>query len=284
MVSSPFIYCQYSIPLDPCQEHNKEDLGQFQSTACKFVCFCCIIRTMKLEKEQKEALVYWLSEDFQFVEINKRAGSFDPPFTVSEGQIKYYRRSNKEAILDLQETNGKDLTPRQLLFCEYTLQMFNGTQSSKLAGYEGDNDNIHAVNAHRLLRMDKIRKYLSKRYDDVSMKSDEVMARIATVARASLSDFMKEHGVIDWDKVKDEGYAISKITHTKGQKSRIEIEGRLRALELIGKYHGVFVEKVALTDPTGTKEYGADARHTILGKLLPELSRESKKGTSGKAD
>ena len=29
---------------------------------------------------------------------------------------------------------------------------------------------------------------------------------------------------------------------------------------------------IAPTDPTGTKEYGADARAAILGKLLPELT------------
>ena len=31
---------------------------------------------------------------------------------------------------------------------------------------------------------------------------------------------------------------------------------------------------VALTDPTGTKEYGGDVRDAILGKLLPELTGE----------
>jgi len=29
---------------------------------------------------------------------------------------------------------------------------------------------------------------------------------------------------------------------------------------------------IALTDPTGTKEYGQDARNAILGKLFPELT------------
>ena len=33
--------------------------------------------------------------------------------------------------------------------------------------------------------------------------------------------------------------------------------------------------KIAFTDPTGEKEYGADARAAILGKLLPELADES---------
>ena len=32
--------------------------------------------------------------------------------------------------------------------------------------------------------------------------------------------------------------------------------------------------KIAFTDPTGTKEYAADARIAILGKLLPELTEK----------
>ena len=37
--------------------------------------------------------------------------------------------------------------------------------------------------------------------------------------------------------------------------------------------------KIALTDPTGKKEYAADARDAILGKLLPELASEDSEGT-----
>ena len=106
------------------------------------------------------------------------------------------------------------------------------------------------------------------------MPANEVLARLGKVARASLSDYMNEHGTIDWKKVEKDGYALSKITHIKGQHSRIEIEGRLRALELIGKAHAMFTMKIAPVDPTGTKEYAADARTAILGKLLPKLARE----------
>ena len=154
-------------------------------------------------------------------------------------------------------------------------QPSGGTLSSKLAGYApGANDNTHAVNAHRLLRTVKIRKYLSKRYDEVAMPANEVLARLGKVARASLSDYIDEHGSIDWKKVEKDGYALSKIQHAKGERSRIEIEGRLRALELIGKAHAMFTMKIAPVDPTGTKEYAADARTALLGKLIPELAGE----------
>ena len=168
-----------------------------------------------------------------------------------------------------------DLRGKQLLFCEHYIQTANGTLSSKLAGYKGDNDNIHAVNASRLLRNDKIKAYLAARYAEVAMASDEVLSRLAKIARANLADYVNKHGVIDWEKVHKDGYALGKISHEKGKQSKVELESRLRALELIGKAQAVFTDKLALTDPTGTKEYAADARDAIVGKLLPELAGRS---------
>lgn len=136
------------------------------------------------------------------------------------------------------------LTPKQFLFCEFLIQTSNGTLSSRLAEYKGKSDNIHAVNASRLLRNPKIRAYLKERYAEVAMDSDEVLARLAKMARASVSDFVDEHGIIDWEKVNKEGYVVKSITHTKGKSSKIELEGKLRALELIGKAQAMFIEKI----------------------------------------
>ena len=52
----------------------------------------------------------------------------------------------------------------------------------------------------------------------------------------------------DYIEVKEKGYAIKSITHTAGKQSKIEIEGRLRALELIGKAQGIFVDKIEIMD------------------------------------
>ena len=176
------------------------------------------------------------------------------------------------------------LNGKRRLFCEYYIQTRNGTLSSKLAGYKGDNDNIHAVNAHRLLRNDKIQAYLSERYAEVSMKSDEVLALLGKLARAGISDYVNEYGVIDWKKVAEDGYAVGGITHTKGQQSKITLESRLRALELIGRAHAMFTDKIAPVDPTGTKEYGADIRDTIFSKLLPGLTSGNEEGEAGESN
>lgn len=46
---------------------------------------------MRLKKNQKEALLKWISEGLQSDEINDRAADFDDPFSVSRQQVDGYR-------------------------------------------------------------------------------------------------------------------------------------------------------------------------------------------------
>ena len=140
------------------------------------------------------------------------------------------------------------LTWKQFLFCEFYIQTSNGTLAAKMAGYKGNSDNSFAVTASRLLRNAKIRAYLKKRYADIAMDTDEVLARLAKMARASVSDFVDEHGIIDWAKVNKEGYVVKSITHTKGKSSKIELEGKMKALELIGRSQAMFTDKLEIMD------------------------------------
>lgn len=137
--------------------------------------------------------------------------------------------------------NEYNLTNKRFLFCEHYIQTNgNGTLSSRLAGFKGESDNVHAVNASRLLRNPKIRAYLADRYKEFAMSSDEVLMRLASIARSSLTDYCDENGTIDWKKVHKDGYALKSIK--KG--SKLEFESKLRALELIGKAQAMFTEKL----------------------------------------
>ena len=136
--------------------------------------------------------------------------------------------------------NDHNLTNKQFLFCEHYIQTSNGTLSSKLAGYKGKDDNSHAARASHLLRNDKVRDYLADRYKEFAMTSDEVLMRLANIARASLTDYCDERGTIDWKKVHKDGYAFKSIK--KG--SKLELESKLRALELIGKAQSMFTDKL----------------------------------------
>jgi len=176
------------------------------------------------------------------------------------------------------------LTQKQFLFAEFLIRTRNGTKSSKLAEYKCNSDNAHAANASRLLRNDKVKAYLSKRYAETCMGSDEVLHLLAKIARTDISSFVNKGGGIDWEKVTKDGYAVKSIGHTRGKNSKIETESRLRALELIGRAHAMFTDKIAPTDPTGTKEYGADTRSDLISKLLPGIAAKATGGETEEAD
>ena len=133
-----------------------------------------------------------------------------------------------------------NLTQKQFLFCEYLIQTRNGTKSAKLAGYKGKDDNAFAAMASRMLRNDKVQAYLSNRYKEVAMSSDEVLMHLANIARASLSDYCDENGTIDWAKVAKDSYALKSMKRG----SKLEFESKLRALELIGKAQSMFTDKL----------------------------------------
>jgi len=64
---------------------------------------------MRLKKSQKEAVLTWIVEGVQSDEINVRAASFDPPFSVSRQQVDYYRKARKidiDAIKSIDEKNA----------------------------------------------------------------------------------------------------------------------------------------------------------------------------------
>lgn len=48
---------------------------------------------MQLKRRQKRELLKWIAEGLQSDEINERAATFDPPFSVSRQQVDYYRKT-----------------------------------------------------------------------------------------------------------------------------------------------------------------------------------------------
>ena len=170
-----------------------------------------------------------------------------------------------------------NLTAKQFLFCEHFIQTRNATKAAKLAGYS---ERTAYSQGSRLLKNVEIQAVLNKRYSELAMSSDEVLMHLANIARASLSDYCDENGTIDWAKVAKDSYALKSMKRG----SKLEFESKLRALELIGRSTGMFIDKIAPTDPTGTKEFGADIRSDLISKLLPGLTAAGTIGTPEEAD
>jgi phage terminase small subunit len=98
------------------------------------------------------------------------------------------------------------LTEKQTLFVEHYVQCWNGTKAAESAGYNGGIATC-AVAGSRMLKLDKIQKAIKLRLSESAMPADECLSRLARHAR---SEDMKA----------------------------------MKALELIGKHHSLFTDRI----------------------------------------
>lgn len=155
-----------------------------------------------------------------------------------------------------QESGGRKLTNRQKVFIEEYLVCWNASEAARRAGYTGAVE----VTASKLLRKTNIQEAISARMAEKAMKADEVLLRLAEIARAKVGDFITEgprqvvigkgeeaetvwleSGSLLWDEVKRRGHLIKKISFSPSGPV-IEMEDRMAALQLIGRHHKLFTD------------------------------------------
>lgn len=140
------------------------------------------------------------------------------------------------------------LSRKQRVFIDEYLKCWNATQAALLAGYsERSAGSIGGEN----LKKPAIDKEIRRRLDESAMSANEVIQAVAEIGRADIDDFIEiddETGRIkniDFGKAKKAGklHLIKSITPTANG-IKIELHDRMRALELMGKHHGLFADKV----------------------------------------
>jgi phage terminase small subunit len=139
------------------------------------------------------------------------------------------------------------LTNKQKVFVEYYLQTWNATEAARLAGYKGNNVTLRAV-GHENLTKPHIKSQIQKRISELVMKSDEVLNRLSQQASGTIADFIEPVGrtfLLNIEKLKELGHLVKKIRHTK-YGVEIELYSSQRALELLGKHHQLFTEKIQI--------------------------------------
>lgn len=141
------------------------------------------------------------------------------------------------------------LSRKRKVFIEEYLQCWNATQAAIKAGYSKKGA---AVTGHRLLINANISAIIKERVNEIVMSADEALSLLSDQARASLDDCMdiEEGGKVKLNflKAKEKGKLslIKSITPTASG-LKVELYSSQRALELIGKAHGMFVDKVDIT-------------------------------------
>ena len=173
------------------------------------------------------------------------------------------------------------LTGMQKLWADAYIITLNQTESSRLAGYDGD-DNALAVQGYYNIRNPKIMAYINERLEQHAMSAQEVLIRLTDIARADIADALNEFGAIDPLEAKRRGKShlikrfktkVTTITEKGGderviEEYEIEMHDALKAQELLAKYHDL-VNRVKIE--TWQDKVIADIR---AGKLTFEaLSR-----------
>lgn len=116
---------------------------------------------------------------------------------------------DKRDIVDITEF---DLTPKQMEFCQYYIYDWNATRAYMKA-YDTDNNNMAAVEAHKLLRKPNIKEYI-----------EHLQTQLEKIANISRLKVLKEHIKIAFSDTEEE--------------EKIRVPDKQKSLESIAKMMG----------------------------------------------
>jgi hypothetical protein len=116
-------------------------------------------------------------------------------------------------MTDSQQDNAK-LTAKQQLFCEFYIGEANGnaTESARLAGYKGSDETLRAIGSQNLTKLN-ISDVCRERVNEVALSADKVLSELSEIA-------------------------LDKSEATRD---------RIAALQLLGKFHKLFSERLDLS-------------------------------------
>lgn len=161
--------------------------------------------------------------------------------------------------------SDRPLTGKQKKFVSEYAICLNGTEAARRAGYTGDDATL-AVTASRLLRNAKVMAAYDELLKESAMSAAEVLMHLTDIARGDLADSLNSMGGIDPLEAKRRGKAHLlkrlkiKTTYVPGKsdegdteihETEVEMYDRLRALELLGKAHRLFVDRQEITGKDG---------------------------------
>jgi terminase small subunit-like protein len=152
---------------------------------------------------------------------------------------------------------GKTLNEREEAFCRAYVVGWNGTRAALDAGYS--KKTARFIASQNLTKLN-IRARIKELMKDKLMEQEEVMARLADMARTDMSELAEPYDVPVLDKdgnhlgdrqmirLKPEaferyGHLIKSITPASTGGFKIEVYSAKEALELIGKHHNLFTER-----------------------------------------
>lgn len=180
------------------------------------------------------------------------------------------------------------LTQKQQAFVEAYLRCWNATQAALEAGYSRK---TARQQGSRLLTNVDVRAAVDARMAELKVGADEALLRLADHARGTMRDFVMvnpENGepAIDF-RAASQANKLHLVKRFKVKKKRgddwseteveVELYDAQRALELLGKHHGLFPNKVEVDWKRELADAGLNPDE-LLEKLTDELDRHLSTG------
>jgi len=134
---------------------------------------------------------------------------------------------------------------KERVWLEEYLKCWNASEAARRADYAWPGK----MGTRKLA---KFENEIQERIDQLVMSADEALVRLSELARGEWSGYIREDGSVDIAALVRAGKAhlVSKIRDTPHGKS-IEFCDMQRALEQIGKAHGIFVDRTEITGGGG---------------------------------
>lgn len=156
----------------------------------------------------------------------------------------------------------KNLTPKQQAFVNaYMTNGFNATQAAIKAGYS---EATARVIGHQNLTKLSIQSEIKRLMRDFIMPAEEVLSRLTEHARGDIGDLWNEStGQVNWEQARALGktalikrikHKTTRVTRGVGESAEdvetfedeIELHNPQVALQMLGKYHETFVDKLKI--------------------------------------
>lgn len=152
--------------------------------------------------------------------------------------------------------SAKKLTMKRRVFIDaYMINGFNATQAALTAGYS---ENTAYSQGARLLKNVEIRNEIQRLMREHTMSAEEVLARLTEHGRGDMGDIYDDAtGSLDWRKARMLGktslikrFKQTTVTtdDTETHTFEVELYDVQKALQLLGKYHEIFADKLKVED------------------------------------
>lgn len=158
----------------------------------------------------------------------------------------------------------RPLTHKQKRFCEYYIRSWNATEAARKAGYSGSYHTL-GVTGHTNLKKPKIKEYIQKRMDELTMGTDEILQRLTAMGRATVEPFVDEDSIsvtltAESEEAKQALGLVKKIkqyeTRTEdGNVSRrfeLELHDAKDAIIQLAKIRGMYIDRIDHTSSDGS--------------------------------